>query len=78
MIEVTFNGVRLSEYIRVTDVIRPIGNNREVTLSENLSIGATVTFQSTHPRRVRRPLIWDNNHVYLFQSTHPRRVRLCI
>ena len=43
MIEVTFNGVRLSEYIRVTEVIRPIGNNRELTLSENLSIGATVT-----------------------------------
>lgn len=43
MIEVTFNGVKLSEYIRVTEVIRPIGNNRELTLSENLSIGATVT-----------------------------------
>ena len=43
MIEVTFNGVRLSKYIRVTEVIRPIGNNRELTLSENLSIGATVT-----------------------------------
>ena len=43
MIEVTFNGINLSEYIRVTDVVRPIGNNRELTLSENLSIGATVT-----------------------------------
>lgn len=43
MIEVTFNGIKLSEYIRVTEVIRPIGNNRELTLSENLSIGATVT-----------------------------------
>ena len=43
MIEVTFNGVKLSKYIRVTEVIRPIGNNRELTLSENLSIGATVT-----------------------------------
>ena len=43
MIEVTFNGINLSEYIRVTEVLRPIGNNREVTLSENLSIGATVT-----------------------------------
>ena len=43
MIEVTFNGVKLSDYIRVTEVIRPIGNNRELTLSENLSIGATVT-----------------------------------
>lgn len=47
MIEVTFNGIKLSEYIRVTEVIRPIGNSRELTLSENLSIGATVT-------RVRR------------------------
>ena len=43
MIDVTFNGVKLSKYIRVTDVISPIGNNRELTLSENLSIGATVT-----------------------------------
>lgn len=43
MIEVTFNGIKLSKYIRVTDVISPIGNNRELTLSENLSIGATVT-----------------------------------
>ena len=43
MIEVTFNGINLSEYIRVTEVVRPIGNNRELTLSENLSIGATVT-----------------------------------
>ena len=43
MIDVTFNGVKLSQYIRVTDVISPIGNNRELTLSENLSIGATVT-----------------------------------
>ena len=43
MIEVTFNGIKLSKYIRVTEVIRPIGNNRELTLSENLSIGATVT-----------------------------------
>jgi len=43
MIEVTFNGVKLSKYIRVTEVIRQIGNNRELTLSENLSIGATVT-----------------------------------
>ena len=43
MIEVTFNGIKLSKYIRVTDVVRPIGNNRELTLSENLSIGATVT-----------------------------------
>ena len=42
MIEVTFNGVKLSKYIRVTEVIRQIGNNRELTLSENLSIGATV------------------------------------
>ena len=43
MIDVTFNGVKLSKYIRVTDVISPIGNNRELTLSENPSIGATVT-----------------------------------
>ena len=43
MIDVTFNGVKLSKYIRVTEVIRPIGNNRELTLSENLSIGANVT-----------------------------------
>ena len=43
MIDVTFNGVKLSEYIRVTDVVSPIGNNRELTLSENLSIGSTVT-----------------------------------
>ena len=43
MIEVTFNGVKLSKYIRVTEVIRQIGNNRELTLSENLSIGTTVT-----------------------------------
>ena len=43
MIEVTFNGIKLSKYIRVTEVIRPIGNSRELTLSENLSIGATVT-----------------------------------
>ena len=43
MIDVTFNGVKLSRYIRVTDVISPIGNDRELTLSENLSIGATVT-----------------------------------
>ena len=43
MIDVTFNGVKLSQYIRVTDVISPIGNDRELTLSENLSIGATVT-----------------------------------
>lgn len=43
MIDVTFNGVRLSEYIRVTDVVSPIGNNRELTPSENLSIGSTVT-----------------------------------
>lgn len=43
MIEVTFNGIKLSRYIRVTDVISPIGNSRELTLSENLSIGATVT-----------------------------------
>lgn len=43
MIEVTFNGIQLSRYIRVTEVLSPIGNNRELTLSENLSIGATVT-----------------------------------
>lgn len=43
MIDVTFNGIKLSDYIRVTEVIRPIGNNRELTLSENLSIGANVT-----------------------------------
>lgn len=43
MIEVIFNGIKLSEYVRVTEIIRPIGNNRELTLSENLSIGATVT-----------------------------------
>ncbi len=50
MIDVTFNGVKLSKHIRVTEVIRPIGNNRELTLSENLSIGATVTKMRRGPK----------------------------
>ena len=32
-------------------------------------------FQSTHPRRVRRVLLWLLSRKAVFQSTHPRRVR---
>ena len=33
-------------------------------------------FQSTHPRRVRRPAAVGKDLTTRFQSTHPRRVRL--
>ena len=35
------------------------------------------TFQSTHPRRVRRWFAKFRWQIFQFQSTHPRRVRRC-
>ena len=37
-----------------------------------------MTFQSTHPRRVRQNLSLLQQAVLVFQSTHPRRVRLSL
>ena len=38
----TFNGVDMSKYFRVTDIIRPIGNERSITTNDALSLGVTV------------------------------------
>lgn len=38
----TFNGVDMSKYFRITDIIRPIGNDRDITTNDALSLGVTV------------------------------------
>ncbi|SFC83352.1 putative phage tail component, N-terminal domain-containing protein [Streptococcus gallolyticus] len=38
----TFNGVDMSKYFRVTDIIRPIGNERSIATNDALSLGVTV------------------------------------
>lgn len=39
---VTFNGVDMSKYFRVTDIVRPIGNDRSITTNDALNLGVTV------------------------------------
>lgn len=42
MVKVVFNGVNLSDYLRITEIIRPIGNDREVALNDSLKLGSLV------------------------------------
>ncbi len=41
--DVEFNGYSLSNVVRITDVIRPIGNERNLMLNETVELGASVT-----------------------------------
>ena len=38
----TFNGVGLSQYLRITDIIRPIGNKRTVSTDTAPSLGVNI------------------------------------
>ena len=50
MITMTFNGVDLSEYLRITEVIRTIGNHRDISLVDGLQIGASEIAFQVHAR----------------------------
>ena len=38
----TFNGIGLSQYLRITDIIRPIGNKRTVSTDTAPSLGVNI------------------------------------
>ena len=40
--EMIFNGIDMSRFMRIKDIIRPIGNKRSVTTSDAPSVGVNV------------------------------------
>ena len=42
MTEMTFNGVDMSRFFRITDIIRPIGNKRSVSTDDAPLLGVNI------------------------------------
>lgn len=62
-LEIVFNGYKLTDVMRITDVVRPIGNDRSVSLSDSAEFGSPLVGVKVSGKTIKVKFILQNQNI---------------